>query len=595
MAYPTPIVEIAFSDGPLVASPTWTDVTSDVRSMSIDRGRTTDWNNFVGMAEVVLNNRSRKYDPFYTSGPYYGQLTPRRQIRIRATYSGTTYDVFRGFISGWPPSWTDAGGDSTVTLSCFDLMQLLGQTQGPNDWAAKYIIDTWNPRHFYKLNEPIQLGVAGQTLADSGTNPQNMTTYDVVAPGASLYPAGGSSSLGGASKIVVFTLTIVADGGTSSTTPMSQQSGTVMFWYQGTPLIRVESCGFLWFINVTDNADGSSYVNATTQNGSTQWTCNSANVNVDSGPHHLAVSFDNTTKTFKIYIDGIDYSGTTTSSAGGTSPIYEQCAVWDGTVSQIVIKTGTTPQSEIQTLINWSNLSIKQSAYTRMKYLADTAGIPSGLYDLNSSSSTNVLDISGNAPFLGPECQLVANTESAPLFVSKAGKLTFYNATTIFTQTKSTTSQQTYGSGGLPIGEDIQLYYDGDQIRNIVNVQMSQGGYQTYTNSTSVSTYGSASADNQTQAATIADANVSGNMIKTLGSTPYAKTTPIEVVLAPDQNWATTLGLELNERITVAIAPPTGNTVTLPMLVEHIQHQVEPGRWRTFLEGSNRWAQSYTP
>jgi len=74
MAYPTPIVEIAFDDGPYVASPTWTDVSQYVRRMSIDRGRSDDWADFNGTATVVLNNRTRLFDPYYTSGTYYGKF-----------------------------------------------------------------------------------------------------------------------------------------------------------------------------------------------------------------------------------------------------------------------------------------------------------------------------------------------------------------------------------------------------------------------------------------------------------------------------------------------------------------------------------------
>ena len=43
MAYPTPIIEIAFDDGPYVVSPTWTDVTAYVRGFETSRGVPDDW------------------------------------------------------------------------------------------------------------------------------------------------------------------------------------------------------------------------------------------------------------------------------------------------------------------------------------------------------------------------------------------------------------------------------------------------------------------------------------------------------------------------------------------------------------------------
>ena len=148
MPFPVAIVEIAFDDGPYVASPTWTNVTSYVREMSTDRGRSDDWGSFEGSAEVVLSNLDRRFDPFNASGPYYGKLTPRRQIRITATFGGTTYPVFRGYVNGWPPVWTNAGYDSTVTLSCMDALGFLASETLPADWSRDFILST-APRHYY--------------------------------------------------------------------------------------------------------------------------------------------------------------------------------------------------------------------------------------------------------------------------------------------------------------------------------------------------------------------------------------------------------------------------------------------------------------
>ena len=71
MPFPTPIVEIcmglgAYANDAEIAAygaaqvpPTngWENVTSWVRSLSTDRGRSDDWDDFYGSAQVVLNNR----------------------------------------------------------------------------------------------------------------------------------------------------------------------------------------------------------------------------------------------------------------------------------------------------------------------------------------------------------------------------------------------------------------------------------------------------------------------------------------------------------------------------------------------------------
>ncbi len=169
MPFPVATVEIAFDDGPYVLFPNWVNVTSYVREMSTDRGRSDDWDTFSGNAIVVLSNRDRRFDPFNTSGPYYGKLLPRRQIQISAVHNGVTYRVFRGFIQGWPPAWTDAGQDSTVTLSCMDALGFLASETLPADWSRSYILST-SPRHYYPCDEPVGPYTLNQSLKDYGSS-----------------------------------------------------------------------------------------------------------------------------------------------------------------------------------------------------------------------------------------------------------------------------------------------------------------------------------------------------------------------------------------------------------------------------------------
>lgn len=120
MSLPTITVRIAFATDPLAATPTWTDVSSYVRALRIRRGRQDELNRVeAGTAEVVLDNRDRRFDPTYTSGPYYPNVVPMRKINTRATWSGTTYDLYTGYVEAWPPDWP-LSDDSSVTLPCVD-------------------------------------------------------------------------------------------------------------------------------------------------------------------------------------------------------------------------------------------------------------------------------------------------------------------------------------------------------------------------------------------------------------------------------------------------------------------------------------------
>lgn len=74
-------------------------ITSDVLGCSIRRGRSDDLGQVMaGECILTLKDSTGKYNPANTSSPNYSNLNPMRPLRIRATYSGTTYDLFYGFV-----------------------------------------------------------------------------------------------------------------------------------------------------------------------------------------------------------------------------------------------------------------------------------------------------------------------------------------------------------------------------------------------------------------------------------------------------------------------------------------------------------------
>jgi hypothetical protein len=130
-------------------------------------------------------------------------------------------------------------------------------------------------------------------------------------------------------------------------------------------------------------------------------------------------------------------------------------------------------------------------------------------------------------------------------------------------------------------------------MRNIINVNMSGGGVNKSTGSVSTSTYGQATQSWDAYMPTVAQASIIGNLLVGFGQYVFAKFDDFQVVISPSGDWSTTLGLELLERITVAVAPPTGNTITKDLQVNRIRHDVTPAAWRTTLNGSNRWASPF--
>jgi hypothetical protein len=74
------------------------DVTQYVREFSVQRGRSTTLQKFTaGQANVTLDNRSRIFDPTFTTGTYFGQILPRKQIVIDR--DGET--IYTGLVEDW--------------------------------------------------------------------------------------------------------------------------------------------------------------------------------------------------------------------------------------------------------------------------------------------------------------------------------------------------------------------------------------------------------------------------------------------------------------------------------------------------------------
>jgi len=101
----------------------WADVTDRVRGISISRGKNRDLDRFnAGSLSVELNNTDRAFDPLYTSSPFYGNIVPRRDVRVLA--DGTAQYV--GKVTDWNLGY-DPSGQSIAALDAADALTFLAQ------------------------------------------------------------------------------------------------------------------------------------------------------------------------------------------------------------------------------------------------------------------------------------------------------------------------------------------------------------------------------------------------------------------------------------------------------------------------------------
>jgi hypothetical protein len=100
-----------------------TDITADVRFMELrssSRSRLQQtWE--PGSLRLVLDNSTRKYDPLYASGPYFGDIKPSKVVTVYFDCAATSQTPqFVGYTDKFTIDYDQSNRDSTVTITCID-------------------------------------------------------------------------------------------------------------------------------------------------------------------------------------------------------------------------------------------------------------------------------------------------------------------------------------------------------------------------------------------------------------------------------------------------------------------------------------------
>lgn len=101
------------------------DVTSRVRGFSIRRGKSRQLDNYqAGQVTVTFSNNDRAFDPTYAASPFYGQVIPKRELRI--TSNGIRQATV--LVDDWNLDYAPQG-DSTASAAASDgFAKLANQT-----------------------------------------------------------------------------------------------------------------------------------------------------------------------------------------------------------------------------------------------------------------------------------------------------------------------------------------------------------------------------------------------------------------------------------------------------------------------------------
>jgi len=94
MADPVYTVAIEFVSG------SFTNVSSHCLGFTFTRALADVDNNFsAGRATVSFDNETGRFSPQNSSSPYFGMLTTNKRLKMTATYAGSSYNLFQGYIN----------------------------------------------------------------------------------------------------------------------------------------------------------------------------------------------------------------------------------------------------------------------------------------------------------------------------------------------------------------------------------------------------------------------------------------------------------------------------------------------------------------
>jgi len=497
-------------------------------------------------------------------------------VRVVGQIGGTTYEVFRGFIAGWPVSWSDAGYDSTVTIQCFDALGLMANEQVPTDWLTDYTIGL-NPFLYFTgagskgLTYLVSYdGAWGFFDASGGALPNFYETpslLDGVQGTAKYCPLYKTAMPKATTSRADFALSgyVQYVGPTQALSYVGSVSGSygdtvagLYFYYDNdSPFVK----NTLYVRQIHQAAGSGKYYRASITTSTAQG-------------FHFVLNYTGSSDTPTLYINGaqitLTYIGVDPSSGlDGTDGISNLgCAL-----AQFALHSRLLTATEASNLGNFAAARIQETTTARMQRLLDATEYPAALCNFTASPVASVSAI-GSGSGVVPELQLVADSEGGELYVSKAGFLTMTNRTDVFNATRSANVQATFtdSGAGLRYGTELDIQYDADNLKNDITVNLGDDSEVNVYNQAQIDAYGAASTTIETLLNDVISARQLGLMELGVEGVLVPQISPIDVSpnTAP-ADWQTILGLELLDRVTFKRTPTVGNQFNRAALINAIR------------------------
>lgn len=263
--------------------------------------------------------------------------------------------------------------------------------------------------------------------------------------------------------------------------------------------------------------------------------------------------------------------------------------VFDGPRNTIVTVPATDATKVLAAISRTAVAPVGASELTgaRITRVLDSASWPASDRVIDTGNTTlQATTLEGN-PW--EEAQLANRTEIGELYIDGAGRVVFRRRTGVLEDTRSLTSNATFGDGGgseLPY-ESVTMSYD-DVIYNEAKVTREGGTEQSASDSTSIASYLTHTmSDSGLLMENDAAALDYANWIVYQGKDPERRVETITLTrnatsATEDLLFPQMLGRDIGDRITVKIRPPgVVSTITRDYIIRGIEHQWAPGTWKT--------------
>ena len=593
--------------GSTLSSITYTDVTSDVRRLSIKRGRSSELDDFTtGNCQIIFGNEDRKFDPEYTSGPYYGKLTPGRPIRIQATAPGDIgQTIFQGYVDQWDQEYTNPN-DATASVTASDSFKILNQITLPSYW--EYQIREDGPTAWFRFDD-----------GDTPTAP--FETISSSSAGVWKTSAGASTTGAASSSLVVGDSSVSAlfDGTDYIEIPIgfmpfnlyNYLAKTVECWiststttdgsygifyrpgYEYTIAIGMVVSGGVGIIQGQfGSVSGISISYAET-----------SNVKVNDGkPHHIVLRFNWSTSTSELWVDGILATSSTsfTNTDSGQSNIvvgkaytssvtstFNMASGFVGTIDELALYSTvalTATQIANHYAIGKGNYLTGQTASARITTLLTMADWMSDGSTLSTATAT-VQGINTENETLLTALKKCETADQGRLFCNREGLVQYISHSSLATNSTSNTSQRTFGdgTGELPY-LDLGFVYNDRLIYNRSTIGRANGATAVINDTSSQTQY---FIRTDSLSGLINDTNDQIDGIARIRVATYKQPNlRIEQMRFTPRRlpsmYGTTITDDIGTRITVKRRPQgIGSAISKELIIEGITHDIDVSSWVT--------------